>query len=262
MAELLSGTREDVLSRWYRIVSEFTNRRITYEDDRLPALSGIASRIHQHLGDPYIVGLWQGDMVRGLTWANRLYRKQRLKKYPTNSPSRLWSPTWAWASRGHGYYASSAIDMEPKALLLDVSTTPLGSNPLGCVASARLSIQAHFQGFRWRKSTAAAPGDWLLVSDDASPLVRGTVIFDESHVEDRASRQYWAVLLGLIKRENSELSCYAMALEQVDAPGPEIFRRVGLIKGYMRREAPIFDVSEVGAEKWLLQGESRAVHLV
>jgi hypothetical protein len=53
---------------WQSIVEQFTRCRLSYEEDFLPALSGLASRFRTELGSQYHAGLWRNDLIRGLLW--------------------------------------------------------------------------------------------------------------------------------------------------------------------------------------------------
>jgi hypothetical protein len=61
--------RLQVYSEWYRIVLEYSQRGLTYPKDKLPALSGVAQKLADYLGDRYLAGLWREDLYRGMMWA-------------------------------------------------------------------------------------------------------------------------------------------------------------------------------------------------
>lgn len=81
---------------WALIVEEYTQREITYEKDRLPALAGLASRYRQATGYTYLAGLWLEEMPRSLLW-------QRADDAPPDA-NETNTPSWSWAS-----VASAAI---------------------------------------------------------------------------------------------------------------------------------------------------------
>jgi hypothetical protein len=78
---------------WYTMICDYSKRSLTYDTDRLPALSAVASEMSQHLNDEYIAGLWRGDFLRGLYWACQGNRG--LKCGP---PGLYVAPSWSWAS--------------------------------------------------------------------------------------------------------------------------------------------------------------------
>ena len=53
---------------WDALVGAFSRTLLTNPMDRLPALSGLAQNMQRQLGDVYLAGLWQKDLLRGLKW--------------------------------------------------------------------------------------------------------------------------------------------------------------------------------------------------
>ncbi|KAF7910487.1 uncharacterized protein EAE98_012019 [Botrytis deweyae] len=53
---------------WYEAVSCFTVRNLTYNTDKLPALAGIATQMHNIHKYDYLAGLWKQDLDYGLLW--------------------------------------------------------------------------------------------------------------------------------------------------------------------------------------------------
>lgn len=53
---------------WYEAVSSFTVRDLTYPTDKLPALAGIATQVHNLRKYEYLAGLWKQDLEYGLLW--------------------------------------------------------------------------------------------------------------------------------------------------------------------------------------------------
>lgn len=83
---------------WYRLVTNFSRRAITFNSDRLPAISGLASLIESKIGATYLAGIWKED-VRSLVW----FRDTSRSKYETgevtnSSATETPFPSWSWAS--------------------------------------------------------------------------------------------------------------------------------------------------------------------
>jgi hypothetical protein len=54
---------------WYtEVVNQYVDQNLTFEKDKLVALSGIANKIAGLSGCQYIVGLWSEDIQHGLVW--------------------------------------------------------------------------------------------------------------------------------------------------------------------------------------------------
>ncbi|KAN0110092.1 hypothetical protein V8E51_006479 [Hyaloscypha variabilis] len=72
---------------------------LTYDLDRLPALSGIASRFQPIFNCRYLAGLWECQLLDDLTW--RVENPQiTTKRRPllAYAPSEYVAPSWSWAS--------------------------------------------------------------------------------------------------------------------------------------------------------------------
>lgn len=85
------ATSNELYEIWYAAVREFSRRSLSFEKDKLPAISALANKFQTISGDQYLAGLWQNDMLRGLLWS----------AYPTVTlvkPPRWRAPSWSWAS--------------------------------------------------------------------------------------------------------------------------------------------------------------------
>ncbi|KAF2231294.1 HET-domain-containing protein [Viridothelium virens] len=82
---------------WWNIIYEFTRKDLTKEADRLPAISGIASRIHMNVADYYVAGLWQNELVEGLQWVVATEYERVPERLPRR-PNIFVAPSWSWAS--------------------------------------------------------------------------------------------------------------------------------------------------------------------
>jgi hypothetical protein len=76
---------------WADVIEEYSGRALTFERDKLPALSGVASRVAARTKSTYCAGLWWEDMPFGLLW--RRSTGTRLQK-----PTEWLAPSWSWAS--------------------------------------------------------------------------------------------------------------------------------------------------------------------
>jgi len=127
---------------WYRIVEEFTSRVLTYEDDKLPAIAGIAKRFGVAVDDSYHAGLWRQDLIRGLSWC----AKDNTAICKARSPR---APSWSWASINGGVSYShllpndhtSRVLWSPLINILDVSDpTTCEDHPFGATSRASFSL--------------------------------------------------------------------------------------------------------------------------
>ncbi|KAH8592684.1 heterokaryon incompatibility protein-domain-containing protein, partial [Bisporella sp. PMI_857] len=77
---------------WLETVEKYSCLKLSYETDRLPALSGLASRLAQRFGTTYIAGLWKEDLPRALLWSRESYFGETIRS------AAACTPTWSWAS--------------------------------------------------------------------------------------------------------------------------------------------------------------------
>lgn len=100
---------------WYTICSLYSDRILTDNRDKLPAISGLAEHYSISLKsagkvDTYMAGLWANDLLRGLLWNVVETPDTSLSPLPTSSCT----PSWTWASYNGGvdwytYGASSRL---------------------------------------------------------------------------------------------------------------------------------------------------------
>lgn len=129
---------EDQSWNWFYIVWYYSKAELTLVSDRLPALSGIATRQHETTGDQYLAGMWREFLVYQLPWTLRHPEHRRIR-----ADSGV--PTWSWASV-HGqallwsYWNSGHKEMNEYIHVVEAWTTPSGPDPFGAVSGGELLI--------------------------------------------------------------------------------------------------------------------------
>ncbi len=87
-----NGTaRETMYKRYYSIIENYTSRKLSKPEDRLPAFAGLASWFQVQLDDTYQAGLFANDLLRGLFWETK---DRSTAVYLTSYRA----PSWSWAS--------------------------------------------------------------------------------------------------------------------------------------------------------------------
>ncbi|EKG16401.1 Heterokaryon incompatibility [Macrophomina phaseolina MS6] len=82
---------------WEFLVQDYSTRRLTRPDDKLPALAGLATYFQRALNDVYIAGLWKGHFVHELCWTVDAKRAAALGG--AERPESPWrAPSWSWMS--------------------------------------------------------------------------------------------------------------------------------------------------------------------
>ena len=142
-----AGKTTIVKTRWYEAVGDYTSRSLTYDSDKLPAISSIAKRVHQVTGAEYLAGLWldgSANLVDNLLWTflPSWARSSRDK------PARVFngSPSWSWSSTMGGVEfptiqldRNAKEDLDPAFGACEV--VPMNpTNPFGQVCSGRIEV--------------------------------------------------------------------------------------------------------------------------
>lgn len=133
----------DIYTCWYRMLEDFTFRSLTYDEDRLPAIAGIANKFGEVADDNYHAGLWRRDMLLGILW-------HATSGSPANTTKSARAPSWSWASVNCGVNYdhllsagadASRIPLSPLVDNLDVSDPPTcGDHPFGVMSKASLRM--------------------------------------------------------------------------------------------------------------------------
>ncbi|KAL0941083.1 uncharacterized protein CTRU02_203846 [Colletotrichum truncatum] len=93
---------QNIANEWYRVLQNYTRRKLTYDTDKLPALSGIAKYClaRRDSDDQYLAGLWRKSLVEDLCWFHHTevqYGFPGTAAY-ARRPESYCAPTWSWAS--------------------------------------------------------------------------------------------------------------------------------------------------------------------
>ena len=122
---------------WLGTAELYSYRNLTFESDKLPALSGLASYFSERHGQEYYAGIFSGSIAEALLWAP--YHPGCLSR-----PAKYIAPSWSWTSLiGRIKMKAPLLPKEgsdslrggsvPKSALEDVrfSLSPEGQNPYG-----------------------------------------------------------------------------------------------------------------------------------
>ncbi|OWT42297.1 hypothetical protein VFPPC_18183 [Pochonia chlamydosporia 170] len=99
---------------WADLLEEYSTLQLTYERDRLPGISGIATIGSQVLRGGYFSGIWEANLPDGLLWS--------ATKYPAVFTSENHVPSWSWASVLGGVNAGGH---DPKGSMVELRGTSL-----------------------------------------------------------------------------------------------------------------------------------------
>lgn len=123
---------------WDLVIRNYSKTNSTHDSDRLPALSGIASRQFEAQPYNYLAGMWRdGLLIAQLLWHT----------YPPNKRSRQTVPTWSWASVNSPVATfpfsggGKSYMMRYRTIrILDVWTKLSNPDPFGAVDGGELTL--------------------------------------------------------------------------------------------------------------------------
>ncbi|RSL46647.1 hypothetical protein CEP53_010256 [Fusarium sp. AF-6] len=149
---LLYRNEAVTVGTWHTLVDEFSNRSLTFPEDRLPAIGGIAERLGLQSKNQYLAGIWQSHLPRGLLWIVDTYAKES----PQPQASTYVAPSWSWASTNRpikGYVFTHSGIPQVEIVRINVKAPEKGAT-YGKVIYGSLTLH----GF-------VTPVDWKLPSE-------------------------------------------------------------------------------------------------
>ncbi|KAF2643374.1 hypothetical protein P280DRAFT_488422 [Massarina eburnea CBS 473.64] len=140
------------LEHWRRIVEVYTRTTITKPEDKLIALSGMASWMARKIGKPeepaqYVAGLWRVHLASQLLWRSEtLFRENKSTfEHWTTAPEEYRAPSFSWASidteNGHGITYAEITDRDLLIEVEDVEIKPKSdTNEYGMILSGHITL--------------------------------------------------------------------------------------------------------------------------
>jgi hypothetical protein len=181
---MLSATTcrpQDVPALWHSLVQGYSMRRLTYEKDIFPALSGLSQFLAKQRPGHYLAGLWEETLHDDLMWVRQHRNGER-------RPATWRAPTWSWASVIGPVQWLTWLKTERRHLAsFRAVTQPAGIDPFGELISATLWITAPYV------KMSLVPPEWH--------GIRGGLygpkelrVFKESKEESQITNLFWAHL--------------------------------------------------------------------
>lgn len=126
-------------AKWAAIVETYSGRTLSFPEDRLPALAGIATEWSKsfHFEGTYLAGLWKSWLICHLGWT---VTSPKDEISTSDSFSRL-SPSWSWLSVKSKVKIFS-VDHEYAVLKECMTDLAYNASPFGNVHGGRLTLQA------------------------------------------------------------------------------------------------------------------------
>ncbi|KAJ4186932.1 hypothetical protein NW759_016928 [Fusarium solani] len=131
--------------RWIQLVEKYSSCDLTFSNDKLVAIAGLARDLSSHIATPYYAGLWLKGFMHQLCWWVTRAR-------PSAKLDGARGPTWSWASvdgavvmnewpqeAGNEYYNNRG-KLQWHARLLGVSVRPANGDKFGQIRSGEVAI--------------------------------------------------------------------------------------------------------------------------
>ncbi|KAH8748704.1 heterokaryon incompatibility protein-domain-containing protein [Hyaloscypha sp. PMI_1271] len=131
---------DGIRQSWCDIVIDYSSRLLTKEEDRLPALSGVAWKMHNQMGNDYVAGIWAKHALSDILWTKHYSIKSENQ---VKRPKAYIAPSWSWASIiGKIYWDPyvSERDRLSAARIHSLQAELAGSDPYGAVLAGVLKI--------------------------------------------------------------------------------------------------------------------------
>jgi len=230
---------------WDDIVRRYTERYLTVESDKLPAIGGLAARVFLERGlkdspnDEYLAGLWRENLLSDLIWQTYADDPKR------STPTSYTAPSWSWASvnepvafRGDNDTQSFAVVKGAK-VDLENSQSPFGKVTGGWV---------HLSGIKLHPCEVDNNGDLYIREGDARFRVNchmdsSRFNLPEVRVTDYTDKMSELVVVPLMLHEEDEDDDLApgthflLLVSSSSGQGPigflPCFRRVGVGYSYI-----------------------------
>jgi hypothetical protein len=239
--------------RWNEILRIYSRKALSWESDKLPALSGLARLFEQKYGDEYVAGLWRSNIVEGICWQTYGDPHSRPKKYR--------APSWSWASIDGLISITSIGSWKDLVEVVDVQTQVKGENRLGEVSGGNIVLRATLERISIREQKLGPDEDidtgnggflwWFGTEDKKSEEERRHGRFDiESDMKSNLESLEMYILPLAAEFRGNDLACFALVVVP-DHEGR--YQRVGWIIMDEKEKVHIWkDLKEKGELKTIV----------
>jgi hypothetical protein len=221
-AKNISQKREEALQLWSYIITEFTARSLTYDSDRLLAITSIANQLSPALYSGYVAGQWTFSTMGLLWYPNDSTRCRRSRALTGHNV-----PSWSWASvEGSPIFFDtiSAMDLACRVSFASsegdvASWSPLSGKTIEL--SAAMATEVTFT------STGSASNPSYLLSRNGVVVdFTPDIIPPRGDVSLRSGEKLTCVLVSMTYRS----SIIGLVLQRSN--NSDVYRRVGRLECY------------------------------
>jgi hypothetical protein len=228
-APLIYNSLKDCLENWYTSVWDYSKRSMTFEKDKLPAISGYAHHIQKHVHGKYLAGLWDCDLHSGLLWA---------PVYGGTKPCEPRAPSWSWAAiDGEVWYGrGSTIETleDHRTTILECSVELSSNDPMGQVSGGFLKCHGPLMKGPWLYREGSLNN--VVLYDINNPKIEMLGVDDcvLDVADSNYQHQFWCLLI---------VRDWGLLLEL--SPLDNKYRRVGYFSAYSDSETSKWPLSTI-----------------
>ncbi|KAE9373556.1 HET-domain-containing protein [Stipitochalara longipes BDJ] len=206
---------------WFRVLSDYTKKQMTFERDTLPALSGVADRMPSDLMGKYLAGLWQNDLLYGLLW--RSADEMKCQRHHTYI-----APSFSWASRaGPITFPPFTSRYQPSASILKAECELATTNRTGEVRGGFVKLRGALVQLSYARDTQekTSPPTSFLQKERSDQ--KAVIMIDTQ--QDVAEVDPCPVFCLSMLQFGRPPKHVALVLKQSNSPGrPDGFVRIGI----------------------------------
>lgn len=146
----IKAWKDDAVDHWRIIIQTYMQLSLSFSSDVLPAISGFAQLLADHLKYDYVAGLWKETLASDLLW---YVKPQATDRFPRPRPRDSFAPSWSWASiemtqnikhvKPEKHFMMRTSDLLLREAIVEIYCEPeSGINPFGKLKDAYLKFNA------------------------------------------------------------------------------------------------------------------------
>ncbi|KAF1811351.1 HET-domain-containing protein [Eremomyces bilateralis CBS 781.70] len=220
-----------IFDHWQTLCNHYSRRQLTFEDDKLPALSGMASTLGLKVKSEYLAGLWKDHLYHDLFWQT---------KGTATKVGQYRAPSWSWAAlkaeeiQWKYWYRCLDDNCKRYSDILEVDTMIDGIDLYGAVVDGFLKIAGPIVRvmLTWDPIEGMARHPWK-VSVDSNEIARADLdLQNEGPGQDDRERTAWALLVA--RCTGSQSPPRGLVLEETHRPHIQerTLERIGIFRIY------------------------------
>lgn len=221
---------------WYSILNNYGNRSLSFEKDRIPALSGLIDLFGRATGDSMVSGLWRADLPRGLIWSSgAAYAREVERDFGAEAYGPATPPSWSWLGAPRfqtltqvrsGAHAASfrILSLDEASMTITLQGTLYGFPPAWIVSGLHRVICGPYD-----ISTTGISWDFTPESIGRCMAHDGLSDGECSGDSAEASAASMIWVLVIVEPEGKDNGWGLVVVRAADHP-EETYRRVGLVR--------------------------------